>query len=300
MNGPVRSMLRLLVQRRGQCWYNLSDLAAEWSVLSPWMLGEIEILHYLDGEHTAQYLPAIPARWRRGRAVATYHQPLSVLPDVVVPSVVARLDHVTVVATSQLEFFSRMLPESRLTVLHHGIDTEFFHPKGTTQGDGVFRCVSAGSYLRDWGLLAEVAALLRSHKDIELHVVSASAPSFDWLSNVRVYRNLDDHALRDVYALADIAVLPLVDATANNALLESMAMGLPLVVSDLASVREYSGTNAAVLLPNEPHRFVESIVGLKEDAALKRSMGLASRAQAEKLAWPGVARACEALYDRLA
>jgi glycosyltransferase involved in cell wall biosynthesis len=301
LEGPVHGLLRFLVQRHGQGWYNLSDLAAEGAVLRPWIAGEIDVLHYLDGEHTAQYLPAFPARWRRrGRAVATYHQPPSVLPDVVVPAVVRRLDHVTVVAASQLEYFSRLLPESRLSVLHHGVDTEFFRRTVALPGDGIFRCVAAGSYLRDWKLLAELATIVRPHKDIELHVVSGSAPSFDWLDNVRVHRNVDDYALRDIYARADIAVLPLVDSTANNALLESMAMGLPLVVSDLASVREYACADAAIFLPNEGHRFAESIIGLKTDAALKRTMGLASRARAETLAWPSVARTFEALYDRLA
>ena len=221
------------------------------------------------------------------------------LPGVVVPAVVSRLDHVTVVAASQLEYFSRLLPESRLSVLHHGVDTEFFRPAAALPEDGIFRCVAAGSYLRDWKLLADLATIVHSHKDIELHVVSGSAPSFDWLDNVRVHRKIDDYTLRDIYARADIAVLPLVDSTAeNNALLESMAMGLPLVVSDLPSVRGlYACADAAVFLPNEGHRFAEWILGLKADAALKRTMGLASRARAETLAWPSVARAFEALYQ---
>jgi len=101
---PVRNAVRRRIQGRGQPWYKLSDLAAEASAAVPWLLGRYDVIHYLDGEHTAQFLPGVPRRLRRrGVAVATYHQPAAILPQVVVRDVVSRLDHVTVVSASQLE-----------------------------------------------------------------------------------------------------------------------------------------------------------------------------------------------------
>jgi glycosyltransferase involved in cell wall biosynthesis len=297
----VRRLLRRVVQRRGQQWYNLSDLAAEASALGPWVCGRYDLLHYLDGEHTAQYLPAVPRRLRaRGLAIATYHQPAAVLPQVVAAAVVRRLDHVTVVAESQLEYLSRVLPPSRLSVVYYGVDTDFFRPPQMMSQNGVFRCVSVGSYLRDWALLSEIARLLRPRRDVELHVVSAPGPPFDEHGNVTVHRAIDDLALRTLYARSHLAVLPLLDSTANNALLEAMAMGLPVVVTDLPSIREYAPAGAALRLPRDPEAFVRAITALAADPARRAEMGQAGRTRAESLAWPVLARAYEALYERLA
>jgi glycosyltransferase involved in cell wall biosynthesis len=295
----LRTVVRRNIQRRGQRWYHLSDLVAELHLVAPWLLGKIDVLHYLDGEHTAQYLPAIWRGFRRrGVSVATFHQPPSVLPNIVVPEVLRHLDLVTVVASSQLEYFRKVLPDDRVQMLPYGVDTTFFTPAARRPSSG-FRCVSVGSYLRDWGLFREIVHRLREHRNIEWDVVSDSAPAIN-LPRFRVHRNIDDNALRELYARSDAAILPLSDATANNALLESMAMGLPVVATDLPSVREYGTSEAMLLVPPTADAFVRAIVLLIDDAARREAMGNAGRRRAKDFAWPTVARHYQQLYERLA
>ena len=45
--------------------------------------------------------------------------------------------------------------------------------------------------------------------------------------------------LRALYHLSDLFFLPFVDAVANNAIVESIACGVPVVVSDVGSLRDY-------------------------------------------------------------
>jgi glycosyltransferase involved in cell wall biosynthesis len=296
----ARSAAKRLIQRRGQIWYKLSDLAAELSVISPMMRRELDVLHFVDGEHTAQFLPAL-ARLTRvcGRTIATYHQSPAVLPTVVVPAVLKKLDHITLVSSSQLEYFERVVPRNRLSVILHGIDTEFFAPDPARRPSGQFRCITTGSYLRDWPLLAEIARALVERSDIELHVVSASAPAFD-LPNVTLHRAIDDEALRALYRQSNLLVLPLTDATANNALLESMATGLPIVASDLPSLREYAPTTAATFLPRDAQAFAATVLALADDDMRRAAMGRAARERAESLAWPRIAEQYASLYERVA
>ena len=196
----ARGLVRRLVQRRGQNWYNLSDFAAETAVLPRMLAGRFDVLHFIDGEQTAQFLPLFARRLRIcGRTVATYHQSPAVLPKVVVPAVVRNLDHVTLVSSSQLEWFDRVLPRERLTVILHGIDVTFFAPDTARRAADVFRCITTGSYLRDWPLLSDIARLLLPRQEIELHVVSGSAPAFESLPNVKVHRGIGDEALRELY-----------------------------------------------------------------------------------------------------
>jgi glycosyltransferase involved in cell wall biosynthesis len=294
----VRDAVRRRIQGRGQPWYKLTDLAAEFAAATPWVLGRYDLLHYLDGEHTAQFLPAVARR--RGASLATYHQPVAILPQVVVPEVVRRLDHVAVVSESQLAYFSRFMPASHLSVVHYGVDTDFFRPPAARDEAKPFTCVTVGSYLRDWELFAEVARRLQGCPDIVLHVVSTSAPLPDAVGNIVTHSRLDDEGLRRLYANADVLFLPLVDGTANNALVEAMAMGLPVVASDLPAVREYASPESAYFVERAPERFVEKIVALMNDPERRVAMGQAGRARAESLSWPRAAEQYLALYERLA
>ena len=58
-NTAVRGCIKRMVQRRGMSWYKLSDLTAEAKALGQCMRNEVDIIHYLDGEHSAQYLPRL-------------------------------------------------------------------------------------------------------------------------------------------------------------------------------------------------------------------------------------------------
>jgi len=297
----ARAVTRRFVQRRGQAYYKLSDFAAETAVLPRMLAGRIDVLHFVDGEHTAQFLPAIARRLRIcGRTVATYHQSPAVLPQVVVPDIVRNIDHVTLVSSSQLEWFDRVLPPERLTVVPHGVDVTFFAPDTARRASDAFRCITTGSYLRDWPLLGDIACSLMARRDVEFHVVSGSAPAFESLPNVTVHRGIADDALRELYQASDLLLLPLTDATANNSLLEAMASALPVVASDLPSLREYAPADAAVFLPRHAEAFTEAIVRLAANPVRRDAMGHAARSRAEELAWPRVADTYATLYESLA
>jgi len=118
----VRFVLEGLLHRGGRPWYCLTDLAAETAVLKPWLSGAIDVLHYLDGEHSARFLPAAGRSLRlRGGSIATFHQPLSILPGVVPARLVRSLDHITVVSISQRAYFTDLIPEERVRVIQHGV-----------------------------------------------------------------------------------------------------------------------------------------------------------------------------------
>jgi glycosyltransferase involved in cell wall biosynthesis len=296
----VRFVVEGALHRGGRPWYSLTDLVAEAAVLRPWLSGAIDVLHYLDGEQSARFLPrAGRSLHLRGRSIATFHQPLSILPRVVPVRLVRSLDHVTVMSASQRAYFTNLIPEERVSVIHHGVDTAFFTPRSAGRGAGPFRCLTTGSYLRDWTLLHAAAEAFAGRKDIQFHVVSAEAPGFEDLPNVFVHRRISDDALRAHYQSADLLVLPLKDATANNALLEGMACGLPVVASDLPAVGEYAPRQAAVLVPHQTEAFVAAIRQLVDDDVKRATMAQTARAVAESFAWPLIAGRYENLYRRV-
>lgn len=298
---PVRRALNSLIHRSGQRWYKLSDLRAEWETIGAWWRGEMDLLHFLDGEHTAQFLPQLAAAFpSKPRTIATFHQPAAVLPSVFPHRSARSLDHAVMVSASQLAYFRDVLPEGRLSVVPYGIDVDFFHPADGEPRTQTVRCLTSGSYLRDWKLFGEIVRALEGRCDVAFDVVSSSAPEIPGVSSVTVHRSITDDRLRSLYHQADILVLPLLDATANNALLEGMACGVPIVASDLPAVREYAADSCALFVPNRPENFVDAIEALAGDASRRARMGKAGRQRSLSFSWPSIARRYEDLYTRLA
>jgi glycosyltransferase involved in cell wall biosynthesis len=295
---PLRPGLRRLVRRGGMPWYKLSDLNAEMTSLASGLARRFDIVHFLDGEHSAQFLPRLVRglRLSRPRTVASYHQPPAIARQVVNPALLRWIDHVLLVSPSQIPFFRRHVAEDRLHVLLHGVDADFFHPRAEPNDGDRIRCVTAGHWLRDWTVFEAVARALAEDRGITFEVVTGRALPFD-LPNVHRQAGIDDDALAALYRSCDVLFLPLVDGTANNALLEGIASGLAPVVSDLEAVRAYLPPDAGFLIGADPvDGFVAALRQLQRDPGLRHELGRRARARAEELAWPRLVRQYERLY----
>jgi len=299
-NQAIRNCLRFLVQINGMRWYKLSDLTLEMRLLWECRRQNIDIIHYLDGEHSAQFLPQLLHRMGkpRPRIIATYHQHPEMLKTLVRKQVIAKLDCVTLVSPEQVPFFEELLPGNKIRMILHGVDTTYFRPVTRPKDNGIFRCITVGHYQRDYNVVREVAQQLNQHQNIEFHIVTSRITGVEDLPNVRIYRDIDDGRLLSLYQQADILFLPLLQSTANNALLEGMACGLPVVSTDLLSVRSYVPSKDAILIKdNEPRQFVDAILRLVHGRYERQAMAISARKRAEELDWRNVVMQYEDLYS---
>ncbi|MFI7701946.1 glycosyltransferase family 4 protein [Nonomuraea sp. NPDC049480] len=84
---------------------------------------------------------------------------------------------------------------------------------------------------------------------------------------------------------------------------EAMALGKPVVLSDLPALSELVGSDGAGMLvqPGDPEALAKAIGGLRDDPAKRAEMGEAGRAEvAAKRTWSRVAETYQALYRSLA
>jgi glycosyltransferase involved in cell wall biosynthesis len=302
---PVGGLRKLAQRNAGPVerrWYSITDFAAELQSIPSSVFGSSSIVHFLDGEHSANYLPIWLRRlpWQSARTIATYHQPAHMLDALVEPATIRCLDRVNVVSRTQAAYFEQFIEDDKVSVILHGVDTDYFSPAAGGPGDGVFRILTVGHWLRDWAAIDAVIERLGRDKSMEFHFVGRKNAPAHGPTNVFHHHNVTDAGLRSLYQQADILFLPLTDSTANNSLLEGIACGLPVVSTKMASVEEYLPGNEAILVEKDRHDdLAAAVLALRDDEDTRRSMGRQARGRAEELGWHRVAPQFEALYALL-
>jgi glycosyltransferase involved in cell wall biosynthesis len=305
-NPAVQKFLRNWIQK-GTKWYNLSDLTAELSAFLSSITSQTDLIHFLTADHGTQFLPFLSRRSdRRTKIMGTYHQPPYLLKKVTSKAVIRRLDAVMVVSPEQIPYFTEIMDPERIHLILHGIDTRYFQPGSHSMDNDKFRCITVGFWLRDLIAVREVASRLTQYKNIEFHVIQSrmSGPmelGLEDLDNVILHRDaISDEMLREMYQKSHVLFLPLKKSTANNALLEGLSCGLPIVSTVLPSVQAYVSTEGAVLIDNnDPDRLAEAIIYLYENPDERRKMGRKSRERALELDWHRITPLIEDMYGQV-
>lgn len=307
-NKLIQKWLRRIVQRNGMQYYKLSDLVAEVKTFGKCWRDQIDIIHYMDGEHSAQYLPWLFKQWRRPKTktIATFHQPPELLHSLTSKRAISHLDHAIVVSAEQIPYFREILPPDKISLILHGINIDRFKPGIKEEEKKKFRCITVGHWLRDFKTLRLVAEKLSGYEDIEFHVVvsNRTGPKQTGLEdqkNIIQYRDtVEDERLIELYQQSDILFLPLLQSTANNALLEGIACGLPVVSTSLPSIKAYVTDKESILIKdNDPHQFIDAILYLVNNPANRKTMAIDARKRAEELDWRNIAPQYEAVYSKI-
>ena len=238
--------------------YDLNDFYAELSVLRKTWVEKIDVIQYLDPEHSLHYLPgllksSLSTKKEKPAVVAMFHQSESVLKDIISPEIVRNLDHIILMSSEQREFFSNDVDEDKISVILHGIDTDYYQPDYAKRKKETLEVCYVGHCLGDYDALEMVAASLLDRESIEFHIVS-SVQLKHKLKNVFIHRSISDPELLDLYQQANLLFMPFKDATANNAILEGMACGLPVLTTDLVATQGICTECRRFLRQEQRHR----------------------------------------------
>jgi glycosyltransferase involved in cell wall biosynthesis len=300
----LRALLAATDRKAPHCAYGPRDLLAEVAAACKSVAKKIDIIHLLDAEHGLMYLPDLLGLLRPAASapgiIAMFHQPPALLADMVVPAVVRRVHRIQVVAPAQADFFRQFIPEEKIETTLLGVDTQYFAPLVSRPESEKFRCLSGGVWLRDYDAVYRTADILKDQPHIEFHIVAPRDENRVVLPNIFYHEGVPDDELLRLYQKSDVLFLPLRDATANTFLLEGCACGLPVISTDLPSVRVYfPGEEAALIKDNQPEFFARVITGLTENRRQLALMSARARERAEMLSWQRIVPLYEQLYDVL-
>jgi len=211
------------------------------------------------------------------------------------------------------EYLQSGFNESKVFVLPNCLDADLFHPTSESSekqqlrkkfglSENLFICLFVGSIIERKGvdlLLKSFIYLSNEYSDLFLWLIGPSTrsdnPSLDqnyvnYLQQSLLQEHLSDRVLisgliqdrqlmAEAYRTADIFIFPSRIEGLPNVVLEAMASGLPVIVSDLPGLRNIArfGENALVVPIGDQEGLVNAVKLLIRDPELGKKIQISAR-----------------------
>lgn len=288
--GYTQSAWRAWMERRA--WNHANKSKSDW-------------LHYLYPEHG--YFRGVDFRSGKTQICMSCHLPEETFEAGGERRKMLRvgLKHskaVIVMSPDNVDYYQSLAPDANVAFIPHGIDIHHFKPSPKEHGsfDERPRILTVGNMLRDFETLAKTINLAADRRtDWEFHVLALPdrlEKLHDMLSDsgkklFKPRQGLSDEKLKQLYLDCDLLYLPLLAATANNAVIEAMASGLPMILTDFPATRAYAGDCAVYVACGMAENAYHEIEKLLNNPADLKKMAENGRTEAEEqLAWEVIAK----------
>jgi len=226
-------------------------------------------------------------------------------------TVVKRADKLIAVSASTkrdlLEFFPQ-LPESRVEMIHHGFDGEFFGTRLTTEEISAQLktyqlpvtnyVLYVGALQPRKNLVRLIQAFERAKKNVpDMKLVLAGAPA--WLSqgileaceqsqycdDIILTGRVSFEVLRTLYQGARLFAFPSLYEGFGLPILDTLASGVPVLTADNSSLREVAGEGALYCQAEDVADIAEKLERLWSDVALQQALAVQGKEQLKKFSW---------------
>ncbi len=207
---------------------------------------------------------------------------------------------------------ARWISRDRSTVVHMGVGADFLDaapanmpppPERTRPYVTAFGVAKA---YKNIGCLVQAFARLRGeHPDLQLLLlggdggVHADIVRLGLENAVRVVTRPNDEDVRTLIRGAQLHVVPSLVEGFGLPVVEAMALGTPVVISDAAALLEVAGTAAVTFPATDATALASAMSGLLADAGLRRTLSLAGRERARQFTWTQTAAGTLAVYERV-
>ncbi len=230
--------------------------------------------------------------------------------------------HIIAVAGACRDFLIQheSIPPEKITLVPNAIDLRRFSPGNADRAESrnkfglpidakVIAGVGRLNPQKNFSLFLDIAAALAPRFPELRFLLAGEGPEESMLREKARTLGLADRIVfagyvadtRQVYAAADILLMPSRFEGLPMTLLEAMAMGLPVVASKLDGIAEVieDGREGFLIESNDTHGFVERTASLLENPAKSSEVAANARAKIEaRFSVERMTSAVEAIYDQ--
>lgn len=310
MNIYRRKLLRgLFPQTRGMNLYSWTDAANEWKVIREAKEDPNGVIHALYAEDQLCFV-LNRKHIHQNSVIGTFHMPADSpwfrkAEQGGALKKLNRIDAAIVVSRSMISDYEPWIRKENIFYVPHGIDTDVFVPgKRVMKPAGEkINLLIVGGHGRDWGVVKKTAeGLSKSGTAVEFKAVVPKAKKdfFQGVLSMQVLSGISEEKLISLYQEADVVFLPVSYATANNALLEAIACGTPVISTKTGGIPDYLDERSGWLLPEQDVQAAVSLIrSLADNRDLLAEKGVNARQKALQYSWEKVANQIKQVYNTI-
>lgn len=248
------------------------------------------ITHFLYPENTLAYIKLEINE--RLNVVSSFHQPLEWFENLYSnrKKCLANLmqsNYGIALSSSQIPIIQEYLKIENVKFIPHGVYCDFFKPNSSIDRLNN-KILIVGSWFRDFDLLKTIIKESNIQNcNFEFVIVAENNFSslFKGFHNVQYFSGISNSELLNLYLKCSVLLLPLKDSVANNALLEGLSCGIPILVSDVGGVRDYTSDLSVKYISSDPLEIIQDIKSVIEDDVFSNKLSLNARSEAIKFDW---------------
>lgn len=209
-------------------------------------------------------------------------------------------DGIIVLSTQQQAYY-REKHGIETTFIPHGFDTPLFSRKlpkdenGKEPDPSKINLTTCGKNYRDFDTLLKVIAHFEHDSRFHFHLAGTPAGIKEKarkFSNVSIYPHISDDEYYSLIEASDYSFLPVLFATANNALLEAQALGVRSILPSVPGILDYAAPDN--LFYGGYDSLLSTIDGLGKSGAVE-----SIRRHAGKFQWVNIFKQLDEFYANL-
>jgi glycosyltransferase involved in cell wall biosynthesis len=221
----------------------------------------------------------------------------------------ASADHVLCNSDATRRSADRWIARERTSVVYHGVAEPFFAVPAGGRRAGAPAVIAAFGVAKRYKnvecLVRAFALIAEARPALQLLLIGGDGGTRDLSARlgvadrVRITGPLADTELRTSIRDAAVFVVPSLVEGFGLPVLEAMALGTPVVASDIPALREVAGDAALTFNPHQPESLAAALINVLDDDRLGSRMSTAGRARARQFDWGRTAEQTLAAYERI-
>jgi glycosyltransferase involved in cell wall biosynthesis len=250
------------------------------------LIPTIVTLHHPITKDRELEMSHAPSRWKR-RSVGRWYSFVDMQGKVA-----SKMPRIVVVSENSITDINKDMGVSRdrMRLVPVGVDPDLFKPQPhiSRQPGRLITTASADVALKGLSYLLEAMALLRKDRDIRLTIIGKPRPghSMDLIDSLGLRPHIDfvsgvtDERIVELYAEAELAVVPSLYEGFSLPAIEAMSTGTFLVATDGGALPEVTGTHNETVLqcPAANSEALAAVIATGLDSAeLRARIGEAGR-----------------------